>query len=72
MLLKLAMLSIIYNYNRVLSHCCLEGITDIRGEIDSKKAFIETGGNTTHGRWSYGSAQVMGMYNIIYAAVHAL
>ena len=45
---------------RGLSHCSLEGIADIRGEIDSNRTFIETGGDTAHGRWSYGSAQVIG------------
>ena len=49
--------------NRGVSHCSLEGIADIRGEIDSKGTFIETGGSTAHGRWSYGSTQVIGMHN---------
>ena len=46
--------------NRGVSHCSLEGIADIRGEIDSKGTFIETGGSTAHRRWSYGSTQVIG------------
>lgn len=50
----------LFSVRRGLSHCSLEGIADIRGEIDSKRTFIETGGSTAHRMWSYGSAQVIG------------
>jgi hypothetical protein len=49
---------------RGVSHSSLEGIADIRGEIDSRGTFIETGGNIAHGRWSYGSTQVIGTHSI--------
>jgi hypothetical protein len=49
---------------RGVSHSSLEGIADIRGEIDSRGTFIETGGNIAHGRWSYGSTQVIGMHSM--------
>ena len=45
-----------------VSHCVLEGILDVKGVTTSDSCYVETGGPTTHGRWSYGSATVTGMY----------
>lgn len=53
--------NIIFNLGfRSISNSCLEGILDITGDIESKMGHIETGGTSIHGKWSYGTAQLMG------------
>ena len=43
-----------------IDHCDLERILDVKAILGQKKN-IDTGGTTTHGKWSYGSGQVIGM-----------
>ena len=45
-----------------VSRCCLEGILDISAALN-KDSNCETGGTTTHGKWSYGSGGILGMLN---------
>ncbi len=42
-----------------VSQCCMEGILDIK-TVKSEETSIETGGVTTHGKWSYGSGRIIG------------
>ena len=45
-----------------IARCCLEGVLDIKGSM--KRNTIDAGGTTTHGKWSYGSSQITGPFNI--------
>lgn len=45
-----------------MANCCLEGVLDIKGNVKTHGNSIETGGTTTHGKWSYGSAHITGEY----------
>ena len=45
-----------------VTHCCMEGILDVKEISTSDSCYVESGGTTTHGKWSYGSATITGMY----------
>ncbi len=46
-----------------IGSCCLEGVLDIKGSTKSQRNTVEIGGTTTHGKWSYGSATIIGQYS---------
>ena len=48
--------------HRRVSRCFMEGVFDIRSTPLLLGDRVDTGGTTKHGKWSYGSAQVIGVH----------